>query len=175
VRTAIKAFEELVELERHRSLLHFIHDATVQLHSFEDVDATLSRVLAMCSTITGATLAVLSLQTFDNEGDAQNRFLHLSSDPEKGEEDARAIEEKVKSAGTPSSEPGKFDDGLLIPILLHRELGYGWIYLAVETADAAVMEVLPVIASQVSNSLYSSVAHNMLESREGPFYDSMTV
>ncbi|MBI4640021.1 MAG: response regulator, partial [Candidatus Tectomicrobia bacterium] len=38
IRTALKAFEELVELERHRQTLTLIHDSVASLRSFEPLE-----------------------------------------------------------------------------------------------------------------------------------------
>ena len=177
VRTALKAFEELVELERHKELLRFVHDSASKLHSFDAIENSLQRILMTATSISNAPLGVLSLQTFEEQGDPQACSMHLADDSIDGEAAAARISQMIASDANAQSmtEPGEFADGLLIPLILHRELGNGWIYLEGGELDEAVSQVLPLLASHASNALYSAVAQSMLEDREGPFYDSITV
>ena len=177
VRTALKGYEDLVELERHRALLKFIHDSAVQLHSFDPLEVALQRILATATTVSDASLGVLCLQTFEESGNPRTCLLHLAKDAAAGEAAARSVADKV--AANPASrslrQPGPFGDGVLIPLVLHRELGHGWIYLEAGSTDDVVNQVLPTLAAHAGNALYSSVAQNMLEAREGPFFDEMTI
>ena len=45
IRTALKAWEELIELERHRELLAAIHVGVVTLHSFAPLEEALEQIL----------------------------------------------------------------------------------------------------------------------------------
>jgi CheY-like chemotaxis protein len=176
VRTAIKAYEELVELQRHRELLGFVHESACQLRAFDTVDFAMQKILAAAATITGARLSVMSLRTFDELGDPRQCLLHLSDD-DSGAERAAAIAERVQadvSIGT-GREPIDWEEGLLIPLVLHRELGDGWVYLEGGQFDSFVRLVLPVLAAHAGNALYAAVAQHILEEREGPFYNSMGV
>ena len=68
VRTALKAWEQLVDLERHRTLLATIHDCTIGLHADEPLSDSLARILEGAVTLCPSPLAVLSLETFEVEG-----------------------------------------------------------------------------------------------------------
>ncbi len=175
VRTAIKAHEELVELERHRELLKFVHESACQLHAFDTVDFALQKILAAAAMITSSPLAVLSLQTFDEVGDPRQCLLHLSED-ETAADRAAAIAEQVQADAVIGTTRELIDwgEGLLIPLVLHRELGNGWVYLDGQF-DLFVRLVLPVLAAHAGNALYAAVAQRILEEREGPFYSSMGV
>src|SRR5205085_8841219 len=63
VRTALKAFHELVELERSRQTLSFLHRSVASLHAFEPLDVCLQRFLATAMAIVPTPLAVLKLET----------------------------------------------------------------------------------------------------------------
>ena len=177
VRTAMKAFEELIDLERHRELLKFVHDSATKLHSFDSIESSLQRILMTATSISSAPLGVLSLQTFEEQGDPQSCSMHMADGDVDGEAASERISQLIASDANAQSmtAPGPFGDGLLVPLTLHRELGNGWIYLEGAEIDEAVRQVLPMLASHASNALYSAVAQSMLEDREGPFYDSIAV
>ena len=172
VRTALKAYEELLELERHRELLKLVHDCMASIHSFDGVDLALQKTLAAAREITGATLAVLSLATCESHGDPISCRLHLGDDAA-----AEQIASQIQAAPEVAARvtPGPFGIGTLIPLRLYRDLGRGWIYFEGGSTDAAVQQVLPMLSAHAANLLYATVAQQILESREGPFYDSIGV
>jgi CheY-like chemotaxis protein len=179
VRTAIKAFEELLELERHRQMLHFIHDSAVSLRAFEPLEVTLQRILTAAVAVALSPFAVLSLETFDGQGNPRRFMLNTSTESDQQRAEAAAAELAARVAADPAASAlqtaGPFGDGFLVPIVLHRDLGYGWMYLASANLDELAAQALPLLASHASNALYSTIAQAILASREGPFYDSLTV
>lgn len=176
VRTALKAHEELVELERHRTLLRHVLDCATQVHSFDGIELALRKTLIAAAELTEAELAVLSLETFGSHGDPLRFLLHSSSSG-PGEAAAQEIAQRVKSEPRAQSalEAIRWADGLLIPLRLHRELGHGWIYLQGGRVDHIVEQVLPVLAAQAANALYAVVAQRLLEERDEPFFSSIGV
>lgn len=178
VRTALKAYEELVELERHRSLLRYVLDCATEVHSFDGIELALRKTLAAAADLTESTFSVLSLETFGSHGDPLKFLLHSGSNPcGTDEATAQAIVQKVLADPQSQSVAGvsRLADGLLIPLRLHRELGRGWIYLQGNRVDHIVEQVLPILASQAGNTLYAVVAQCLLEDREDPFYTSISV
>jgi CheY-like chemotaxis protein len=179
VRTALKAFEELVELERHRQVLAFLHDSVISLRAFEPLEVTLQHVLATAVAIAPSPLAVLDLHTFEDRGDPHRYLLHLAAtaDPARGQEAALDLAARVAAEPTARAlrDAGPFGEGFLVPIVLQRDLGYGWLYLAGEAPDDLGVRALCLLAAHASNALYSTVAQAMLAAREGPFYESLLV
>ena len=179
VRTAVKAFEELVELERHRELLDAVHQSVLKLHAFEPMEDTLQSVLATAWSISESPLAVLDLNTLDEHGNAREIVLHMSTDADAGR--AKALSEAARTlvmaelAKDARTKPGELDDGYLVPLTLPRDLGRGWIYLDRVADDPLVRKTLTLLAAHAANALYSNVAQAMLAEREGPFYDSVSV
>jgi hypothetical protein len=176
VRTALKAHEELVELERHRTLLRYVLDCASEVHSFDGIELALRKTLAAAADLTEADLAVLSLETFASHGDPV-RFLLHSSPSGVNEAAAQAVAQRVLSDPQVQSAPQvtRWADGLLIPLRLHRELGHGWIYVQGGRVDHIVEQVLPVLAAHAANALYAVVAQRLLEDREEPFFSSIGV
>src|SRR6185295_5533436 len=80
VRTALKAHLELVELQRHREYLTAIHECAVSLVPFEPLAETLRRILGTVLAICPAPLAVLHLETFEEQGNPRRFLLHMSTD-----------------------------------------------------------------------------------------------
>ena len=179
VRTAIKAFHELVLLERHREVLAFVHSSVTALHAYEPLELTLQRILETAVAIAPSPLAVLNLETFETQGNPLRSLLYLSTDPDPAQAEAAAAEIVAWVAADPAArairDAGPFADGYLVPLCLHRDLGYGWIYLGDATPDEVGLQALPILAAHASNALYSTVAQTMLAAREGPFFDSITV
>ncbi|HEC85684.1 MAG TPA: response regulator [Thioploca sp.] len=179
VRTAIKAWEELVELERHRELLTALHEGAISMHSFEALETTLERLLETSVTISPSPLAVLQLETFEQEGNPRQLFLHLATDTDMAKSGAAAKEVATRIARDPAlqsqQEAGPVEGGYLIPLRLHRELGYGWIYLEGVKPDEFATNALPLLAAHAANALYSTVAQAMLADRENPIYDTMII
>ena len=179
VRTALKAWEELVELDRHRQLLTAIHHCVVSLHSFAPLEETLERILETAVTLCPTPLAVMRLETFEEEGNPVQCFLHLSTDPDpvRAEAAAAGVASSIRQNTSAQSRrvASLVENGFLIPLVLHRELGYGWIYLAQATPDALASTALPMLAAHAANALYSAVAQTMLANREGPLYDTLSI
>ncbi|MBC7818608.1 MAG: response regulator [Planctomycetaceae bacterium] len=176
VRTAIKAHEELVELERHRTLLRYVLDCATEVHSFDGIELALRKTLAAAADLTESTLAVLSLETFASHGDPLRFLLHSSANS-SDEATAQTIAHRVQTDSVAQSavQTIRWADGLLIPLHLHRELGHGWIYLQGGRVDHIVEQVLPVLAAHAANALYAVVAQRLLEDREDPLYSSIGV
>jgi CheY-like chemotaxis protein len=178
VRTAIKAWTELVELERHRRALTTIHDCVVALCAFDALDMTLGRILDTAVVLCPAPLAVLNLETFDPQGNPRRWFLYQASDPDPARGQAAATEAAARLGRDPalaSRGAGPVEGGFLVPFVLHRELGYGWLYLDRAAPDDVAAKMLPLLGEHAANALYASVAQSMLAGRQGPLYDSMIV
>lgn len=177
VRTAIKAWRELVDLERHRRYLATVHDCVVGLRSYDDLEVTLSRILAAAVEICPAPLAVLLLETF-HEGNPRRYLTHLSEHADQAAE--AAVEQVVARISATNEVPSLrearvVEGGYLAPIVLHRELGYGWIFLQTSEPDELAGQVLPLLAAHGANALYSAVAQALLSARDGPLFDEMTI
>ncbi|MCX4244157.1 response regulator [Paraliomyxa miuraensis] len=179
VRTAIRAWEQLVELERHRQFLHAINDCAISLRTYDDVEVSLGRILDTVVTICPTHQAVLSLETFDADGNAQRIIIHQSTHPDSKTSEAEAIEVAQRLYLDPDAMSqetiGAVEGGLLLPIRLHRELGYGWIFMADVAPDDLVARVLPIMAAHAANALYGAVAQAMLAKRDGNLFDDIAI
>lgn len=182
VRTSLKAYEELVELERHRQALALVNEVAASLSCSEPLELMLQRILAGALSLVASPLAVLDLHAYEHQGDPRRWLLHLSTSAEgAGGAIAAARVEAVVAAVSahlatrPAPEPGPVGGGYLVPFALHRELGYGWLYLDGPADDPLARLTLPLLAGHAANALYSGTAMAMLRDREGPFYEELIV
>lgn len=179
VRTAIRAWEQLVALERHRQFLSSINDCAISLRTYDDVEISLGRILDTVVSICPTHQAVLSLETFDAKGNPQRIIIHQSTHPDPKTAEEEAIEQAQRLYLDPDAMSqesiGSVEGGLLMPIRLHRELGYGWIFLAGVHPDDIVTQVLPIMAAHAANALYGSVAQAMLAKRDGNLFDDIAI
>lgn len=178
VRTSLKAYYEIVELERHRQSLAAIHDCAVSLHAYQPIDVSLERILDAVVTICPADLAVLQLETFEQNGTQRRYFLHRGGDDAVATEaEATRIQSSISAdlfaAG--SKEPRVFGEGYLVPLRMQHELGHGWIYLSEPSPDEIVAQALSLMAAQSVTALYGAVAQSMMASREEELFDEMAI
>ena len=179
VRTSLKAYCELMELERYRANLTSIHDCTINLMSYEPIEATLERILNTVVEICPSPLAAFHLETFDEEGNSQQYFLYRSSseDPAQGQADAEHIRSHIAAnmGSLSMDESQSLDDGFFVPLKMDHELGYGWIYVEESEPDEIVRQSLPMLAAHGANALYATVTQSIMSSREGELFDQMQI
>lgn len=175
VRTAIRAWDQLLELERFRELLAEIHECAISLQTFEPIEKTLERILKSAVFVSTTKMGVLKLESFYEEGNPHTYEIYMST--ELSQKQAKAISAKIidKINQNPEASniifPSVMDHGYYIPFKLHRELGQGWIYLDEIEPDDVVAKALILLAAHAQNALYATVALELLnKQRKEPFY-----
>lgn len=176
VRTALRAHDEIVELDRHRRYLAALHECVAGLRSFAPLQETLRRVLDTVLVICPSPLAVLHLETFEAEGNPRRFFLHGSSGAPSEIVGAEAVRAAVTAAAAARPlEAGVLCGGFVVPLEVHRELGHGFVYVQEANPDQLVRRILPMLAAHAANALYSSIAEAMLRTQKGPLFDAMAI
>jgi two-component system, sensor histidine kinase and response regulator len=179
VRTALKAYRELIELERHRIVLDQLNECVLKLRSFAPLGETLEQILATVVTLCPAPLAALSLETFDDQGNPRRFFLHLSTDPDAATGTAHAEAVRSSAARAIASgatiESSTLDGGYLVRLRLHRDLGHGYIYVEEPKPDSIARSALHMLAAHTENALYSSVAEAMMRGQQGQAFEAMPI
>lgn len=185
VRTSLKAYCELVDLERHRQALSSIHDCIVSLRPYEPVETALERIVSTALEVCPAGLAALQLQTFEEEGNPQNYFLFEApdKDPVMSEAAAEQVRMRIAASWRPQStmnpgealDPEAFGDGYLVPLNIDHELGFGWIYIENTAPDQLSLHSLSLLAAHAVNALYAAVAQSMMANQEGELFDQMSI
>lgn len=170
VRAALKGWQELIQLERHQHYLSVLHTRAVGLHSYDPLPETLAHILEAALEICPADLGILELQTFEENGNPQRNTVHLSTKADQSDLAGVIDDIRAKILSTPQAQSGGdpvgLDSGLVVPLNVHRELGYGWLYLAVDNVDDLAQSALTLLAGHAANALYSTVAEAMLAEQE---------
>lgn len=178
-RTAIRAWERLVEIDRHRRYLAAVHDCAVSLRSFETLPVMLNRILDTAAFLCPADLALLVLSTFEEGGNPRRLTLHLSSTQDEASAEVEAAAVISRLSRNPEAQaatsPRELAGGYWIPLTLHRELGNGFIFLAGAKPDELAVKALPLLSAHAENALYSSVAEKMLSDRQKPLFDALAI
>lgn len=185
VRTSLKAYCELVELERHRRSLSSIHDCIVSLRPYEPIEAALERIMDTVMAICPSRLGVMQLATVEEEGNPQHYFLHQAPgvDAVVGEAEAEQIRLRIAATWRPTGslrtgdlmKPQLFGSGYIIPLNIDHELGFGWIYVDEPEPDQLTLYSLSLLAAHAVNVLYAAVAQSIMANREGEFFDQMSI
>jgi len=167
VRTALKAWNELMDLERHKASLSLIHDCAMSVHSFDPLERSLDRILEAAAAISSTEMAMLSLETFDKSEVASNYMMHLATAEDDIKEHVARIAHEVNQRYGRGESTGalQLETGMVFPFALHRELGHGWIYLEAVDLDELQLQALSLLCGHASNALYSTVAQGLLSSR----------
>lgn len=157
VRTALKAFEELVDLDRHHRALALLNEAAVSLHPYEPFDVMLQRILGAAAALVPTPLAVVGLHVRSPQPRDWLMHLSTSSDDEPAAA-AGAAAERVEAHIAEQDEPeaGSVAGGYVVPFNLHQGLGDGWLYVDGVVADSLARSALPLLAAHAANALYSA-------------------
>ncbi|MDQ4090829.1 MAG: response regulator [Actinomycetota bacterium] len=160
VRTALKAFEELVDLDRHRRALLLLNETAVSLHPYEPLRLMLERILGAMAALVPTPLAVVGVE-LQRPGDEPRRtVVHLSTSDDAGDPAATAAaaaeQIQVYLDDQVEPEPGAAAEGYVVPFTLHEGLGSGWLFAAGVVPDALARSVLPLLAAHAANAVYAA-------------------
>ena len=161
VRTALKAFEELVDLDRHRRALLLLNETAVSLHPYEPLRLMLERVLGAIAALVPTPLAVVGVELQRPGGEpaaapsSTFRRRHGAGDPAAA---AAAAAEQIQAYLDDQVEPeaGAAAEGYVVPFTLHEGLGSGWLFAAGVVPDALARSMLPLLAAHAANAVYSA-------------------
>jgi CheY-like chemotaxis protein len=164
VRTALKAFDELVDLDRYRRALMLLNETAVALHPYEPLRLMLERILGAIAALVPTPLAVVGVE-LKRPGTAEplRTVVHLSTSSDNDDHAApaaaaAAAAERVQAYLDDLSEPeaGSAADGYVVPFTLHDGLGSGWLYAAGVVPDPLARSTLPLLAAHAANAVYSA-------------------
>jgi len=166
VRTALKAFEELVDLDRHHRALALLNETAVSLHPYEPFDVMLQRILGAAAALVPTPLAVVGLHVRSPQ--PRDWLMHLSTSSDADADpavNAAAAAERVEAHIAEQDEPeaGSAAGGYVVPFSLHQGLGDGWLYVDGAVADPLARSALPLLAAHAANALYSAAVHPDVE------------
>jgi CheY-like chemotaxis protein len=179
VRCALKSYQEIVALERHRAYLAAAHDCAVALNADVGVARMLESILETVLVICPGALVLLELETFERGEGPRHVFLHLSGDP-SAERSARAAEAarvRVQRAlGSGSvNVPALIEDGFCVPLSLHRELGHGFLFVAGAAPDDLARKALVLLAGHAQNAVYAGLALGAARERKALVFEAADI
>ena len=161
VRTALKAYEELVDLDRHRRVLAVLNETAVSLHPYEPLRLMLERILGAAATLAPTPLVVIRLTLLRPGAEPRRWVVHLATPSQDGESPAAAASaaaERVDAwlGGQDEPEPAAAAGGYVVPFTLHDGVGDGWLYVDGVVPDALGRSALPLLAAHAANAVYSA-------------------
>jgi CheY-like chemotaxis protein len=161
VRTALKAYDELVDLERHRRVLALLNETAVSLHPYEPLRLMLERILGAAAAIVPTPLAVISIKLERDGAEPRRWVVHLATSAADGQnagDAVSAIAERVEAwlAGEDEPEPCAVGGGYVVPFTLHDEVGDGWLYVDGVVPDSLARSALPLLGAHAANAVYSA-------------------
>ncbi|MFT7688174.1 MAG: CheY-like chemotaxis protein [Candidatus Azotimanducaceae bacterium] len=168
VRTALKAWSELMELERHKASLALIHDCAMSFHSYDPLEKALNRILQASATIAECDFAILSLETYGQADVAKQYQIHLESPRDDLSQQVEDVAYNVNELVQYEAQAMAIEaaNGMVFSFALLRELGHGWIYLEVSELDDLQQKALSFLCGHAANALYSNVAQSILMARQ---------
>jgi CheY-like chemotaxis protein len=160
VRTALKAFEELVDLDRHRRALLLLNETAVSLHPYEPLRLMLERILGAIAALVPTPLAVVGVELLRDGDEPRRTVVHLSTSDDAGDPAAAAAAaaQEIQAYLDDQVEPvaGAAAEGYVVPFTLHEQLGSGWLFAAGVVPDALARSILPLLAAHAANAVYSA-------------------
>ena len=177
-RCALKSYQELVTLERHRAYLAAVNECAMTLAADVNSDRMLRLVLDTALSICPGPIAVLDLETFEHTGGPRHVSLHLSPENDVAAElAAEGVRGRVHRLllSQRVSEPLLVDNGILVPLQLHHELGYGWLFIDGVVPDELARQTLALLAGHAQNAVYASLALSALRDRKTQVFEEMSI
>ncbi|MDQ4070818.1 MAG: response regulator [Actinomycetota bacterium] len=161
VRTALKAYEELVDLDRHRRVLAVLNETAVSLHPYEPLRLMLERILGAAAILVPTPLVVIRLTLIRPGAEPRRWVVHLATPSHDGDDPgatAAAAADRVDAwlAEHDESGPSVAAGGYLVPFTLHDGVGDGWLYVDAVVPDALGRSALPLLAAHAANAVYSA-------------------
>lgn len=158
VRTALKNYAELIELQHHRDTLDYLNTSVLDLHQTKDLDDCLQQLAEATMDIVLSDLTVLYLQVNTQAGVCEHIFFSVPSSETEHEE----LEQEIKLIAAGLKEQlndrplssGYCLGGFAVPLNLLNERGQGWLYVKLEGEDPFVESVLPILAAHSSIAIY---------------------
>lgn len=165
VRTALRAYDQLWQLERQRQQLTAVHDCLAQLRSFQPLEQILARVLAAALEVCPARLGVLALESGGVDGERQHHFLQQGAEASYVAADAvRLVVGRARAAGGVRA-PMAVGEGWVLPLQAPRGLADGWLYVAQASPSEIERQTLDILAEHAANLLYSTLSESLLRAQ----------
>lgn len=165
VRTALKGYFELRELQLHRDALDSLNSSTLDLHGAENQDEALNHLLEITAQLVESPLTLLYFAPADGEepivyakGPADRPTAEVQRDSEQVLQEAQGHQSELTDG-----EGLMLETGMLVPFLLSDNRGVGFLFVAVKDPDPMVTQILNVLSAHASLVLYRSAPGEPLD------------
>lgn len=155
VRTALKNYSELLELQHHRDILDYLNASVLELHECQNLENCLQQLTELTMDIVLTDLCVLSLELGTEDSKQEYQFFSAPSTatPEV-EAEARLVATGLKEELAGQSEPAYCLGGFATPLKLLDGLGQGWLYVKLPDEDPFAEHILPILAAHSAIAIY---------------------
>lgn len=176
VRTALKGYFELRELERHRDTLDFLNSSTLDLHAAENQDEALQQLLEITAQIVESELTLLYFAPADGEEPMVYAQGLPDADPEAVQQASERVfaEAKLHEDQLIDGEGLMLETGTLVPFLLSDNRGLGFLHVAVKDPEPHVTQILNVLSAHASLVLYRSAPGEPLDMQNEKAEDALS-
>lgn len=179
VKTALRAWQRLNEISRHRKALRTVLDCAVSLRSFEGPDEVLGKILQACAQLCPAPLIVIALDTFDARANTRRYAQHASllQDAAQAEAEAARIARQLSRRAPMTTETLSQDveGGHLVRFSLHGDLGCGYLFLGQTSPDELERQSLVLLAGHAANALYAALTERLLREQHKDVFETMAI
>ena len=161
VRTAVKHYSELKELQYHRDTLSYINASILNLHGASHIEECLQRLIQIAAASVPSDLALLYFSR-QRVGKPEEYFYYQGRDPgsdqsrENGadlSEKAQTVLDELLAQKESITEPTSFGSGYLTPLILAEGKGLGFLYVERQINEALVGQILPILAAHAAIAL----------------------
>lgn len=166
VRTAIKHYRELKELQYHRDTLSYLNASILNLHSAPHIEECLQRLIQIAAASVPSDLTLLYFAR-ERVGKPEEYFYYQGPEDaseERLEAKAQSVlknllaqQNKLKAlteVETPHTETTETSrKGYVTPLILAENKGHGFLYVERQINEALVGQILPILAAHAAIAL----------------------
>lgn len=180
IRAALRAWDQLVQIDRQQRYLQEINNYAIDSRTFEPIEKTLSRTLKAIMAICPTQIGVLKLETFREKGNPAVFQLYHSTFTNEQQASSAFADIISRISQHKDAEkmrfPLRIENGYYIPLSLHGELGSGWIFLDQVNPDDLVINGIAIITAHAENALYALIARELLQKQhQEPFFNTIDI
>jgi len=153
VRTAIKHYSELKELQYHRDTLSYINASILNLHGASHIEECLQRLIQIAAASVPSDLALLYFAR-QRVGKPEEYFYYQGREGRTNlSEKAQTLLNELLAQKETIIEPTSFGSGYLTPLILAEGKGLGFLYVERQINEALVGQILPILAAHAAIAL----------------------
>ncbi len=155
VRTALKHYSELKELQYHRDTLGYLSASVLNLHGAPHIEECLQRLIQIAAASVPSDLTLLYFAR-ERVGKPEEYLYYQGPEHISNkllESKANEVLEEVLAQSNNIEEPVAFGEGYLTPLILAENKGLGFLYVERHIHEGLVGQILPILAAHAAIAL----------------------